>query len=118
MNSVELPWPPSILSPNSAKSWRAKIKPRAKYKADCYFLCRKANLINPGSEKIHVFIEFFQPDNRKRDQDNMLASTKYLLDGVADSMLVDDSRFVLHPLFSDTRIKGGIIKIKITGSRD
>ena len=118
MNSVELPWPPIALNPNSKKHWQTKRVAAKKYKADCYMFSRVAGLLAPESEKIHVFIEFFQPDNRRRDQDNMIASTKYLLDGVAEAIGVDDVRFVLHPLFSDTRIKGGIIKIKITGSRD
>jgi len=110
MTSVELPWPPSVLSPNNRSHWGRKSDARKKYKADCILLSRhKSPLFRDG--KINVKITFFPPNNRSRDMDNMLASIKAGLDAVAQAWGVDDSRFVLT-LDVGAAVKHGAVRVE------
>jgi crossover junction endodeoxyribonuclease RusA len=115
MNKITLPWPPKQLSPNARVHWAIKARIVKKYRADCYYLARQENVDLPKSEKIHLFVDFYQPDRRRRDQDNIEASMKAAYDGVADALLVNDSRFIIHPFVKDEIVKGGKVTITITG---
>jgi len=110
---INLPWPPKELSPNARVFWAKKSKIAKKYRLDCKLL--SVNKITlPESEKLHLWITFYPPDKRKRDDDNLIASFKSGRDGVADALKVDDSRFITHPFVSDCVVKGGCVSIKIT----
>lgn len=91
--AIILPWPPRELSPNSRMHWRAKAARAKAYRADCNWLTRHAEPETPADGPIPVRITFCPRDKRKRDLDNMLASFKAGLDGVADALGIDDSRF-------------------------
>jgi len=86
--SLTIPWPPKALSANSRKQHRYSTKERKSYKRDCWALCKEAKF-----SATHLDITFHPPDARRRDLDNMLASIKYGLDGIAEAMGVDDSVF-------------------------
>lgn len=67
----------------------------------------------PDTEgKIFVWIDFYPPDRRRRDEDNAIAAMKHGLDGVANAIGVDDSRFKLVPYFHEQI--GGMVKIRLT----
>ena len=68
--------------------------------------------------RLHLWIDFYPPDRRRRDDDGLLASMKAARDGIADALGVDDSRFVSHPWVKDEGRKGGQVVIKITGGPD
>src|SRR3546814_7576318 len=53
----------------------------------------KAARLKPVDGPMALRIEFYPPDKRRRDLDNMLASFKYGIDAVAEAMGVDDSLF-------------------------
>src|SRR3546814_6926311 len=59
---------------------------------DCLVLAKAARL-KPVDGPMALRIEFYPPDKRRRDLDNMLASFKYGIDAVAEAMGVDDSLF-------------------------
>ena len=52
---------------------------------------------------LHVSITFHPPSNRRQDLDNMLASIKSGLDGVADAIGVDDSNWTITIARGDVR---------------
>lgn len=89
-NKIILPWPPAKLSPNARGHWGGKEISRKKYKTDCRMLAGKRSF---PDGKIALEITFCPPDARRRDLDNMLASIKAGLDGVAAAWGVDDNRF-------------------------
>ena len=91
--AIILPWPPAGLSPNARLHWSRKAKLAKAYRADCHWLDRHAEPDAPADGPIPVRITFCPKDRRKRDIDNMLASFKAGLDGVADALGVNDSRF-------------------------
>lgn len=115
VNKITLPWPPKQLSPNARVHWAQKARAAKKYKKDCFILTKQAEVELPKTDKLHLFVDFYQPDNRKRDQDNIEASMKAGYDGIADALGVNDSRFVIHPFVRDEIIKGGMVIITITG---
>jgi crossover junction endodeoxyribonuclease RusA len=113
MLKIKIPWPPKYLSPNSRVHWAKKAKSAKKYKADCFFLAKNAGLVEVNSKKIDVHIDFYAPDKRRRDIDNLIASIKNGLDGIADAIKVDDHCFVIAANLNEKIVKNGIIEVSI-----
>ena len=108
---ISLPFPPSILNPNSRPHWAPKTKAKKKYRRDCYYLAKQ---IMPEFTEgmIYLKIIFHPPDKRKRDKDNIIASFKAGQDGMADAWRVDDSRFSASYDIGDI-IKHGCVSVEI-----
>jgi len=105
---ITLPWPPKELNPNARVHWSKLAKYKKLYRTECWAAAKQS--ARPNTEgKIHLSIVFYPPNRQKRDLDNMLASLKAGLDGIADAWGVDDNRFVLTIDVSDEI--GGMIKI-------
>jgi hypothetical protein len=62
---------------------------------------------------LQVDLTFIEPDRRPRDIDNLLASCKGLLDGIADALGVDDRCFRLS-MSREGTARGGIVRVRIT----
>jgi crossover junction endodeoxyribonuclease RusA len=92
---ISLPWPPKGLSPNDRRHRMAVAGKRRQYRADCAWSTIAANVRRIEASALRVRITFHPPDARARDLDNMLASIKSGLDGVADVIGIDDSRWTL-----------------------
>ena len=56
---------------------------------------------NSKERRIPLSIIFHKGDRRRRDQDNLIASMKASLDGVADALGVDDNLFDIKAEFPD-----------------
>ncbi len=112
MLTFELPWPPKVLKANNQGSWRGKVTARRGYKEDCFEQSRMLGKQFPEGN-IPVKIIFHPPDRKRRDLDNMLASFKLGLDGVAAALRVDDVRF--RPMFIDVGepVKNGKIMLTL-----
>lgn len=116
---LSLPWPPKALSPNARKHWRGLAKAKAAYRD----LCRMETLLqcHPSRVKLpnfmHLVLEFVPPDRRKRDRDNLLASMKSGLDGMADALGINDARFTdltVRMVETVTRAKGAAsVRVKL-----
>jgi crossover junction endodeoxyribonuclease RusA len=92
---IRLPFPAPELFPNRAngKHWGGRNYIKAKQKSDAYYSTLKAGTFEDKGGNIPISLLFMTPDKRKRDADNMLAASKSLIDGVAQALNVDDSRF-------------------------
>jgi crossover junction endodeoxyribonuclease RusA len=113
MNKIALPWPPKVLSPNARVHWSVKSKAAKSYRKACWALCVEAKIDKPATEgRLHLWLEFYPPDRRARDDDNMIAAFKNGRDGIADALGVDDKRFVCHPFVSEQI--GGMVKFSVT----
>lgn len=110
---IRLPWPPSALSPNSRVHWSRKAKSAAKYRRDCTIISQGAGCRALAWGGLSVSVNFLPPDNRARDTDNMLASIKSGLDGIADATGVDDSRWN-YRLERGAPIKGGCVVVTVS----
>lgn len=117
-NEIVLIWPARALHPNSRVHWAKKstavrdARQNAKIRA---LECGWQNRRLPDG-RLHVWIDAYPPDRRRRDADGLLTSLKAALDGIADVLGVDDRRFVPHPFVKDeVRKPLGQVRIRITG---
>ena len=95
---IRLPWPDPRLMPNRAagKHWGTVSGLKAKAKGDAYTLTKvagKGQITDFCNRNIPVSLLFCTPDGRHRDVDNLLASQKSALDGIALALGVNDARF-------------------------
>ena len=117
MIEVMLPWPPRQLSPNARTHWRAKSPIAKRYKDACWALTLEAGMVAPAVPAnaprrcYSLFLDFYPPDRRARDDDNIIASFKAGRDGFAQAIGVDDKRFICHPRVMDQI--GGYVKVRI-----
>lgn len=112
MTQISLPWPPASLSPNARGHWSKKAKAAKRYRGDCRILCMASGLRQIKRDTLELSITFNPPDRRHRDLDNMLASLKSGLDGIADATGVDDSRWTITMTKGEPR-RGGAVVVKI-----
>ncbi len=125
MTTLTLPWPPRELSPNLRTHWRRRAPIAAAYKKACWALTRESGMVVPTVPEIpakgrmaakpgrlHLWLTFYPPDRRHRDDDNLVASFKAGRDGLALALGIDDRRFVCHPMVMDEI--GGFVKVRIT----
>ena len=113
MLEVTLPWMPKALNPNQRGHWSVKSKAAKAYRRTCHLLTLEAGLRGVDWEgDIHVWIDFYPPDRRQRDDDNMIAAFKSGRDGLADALGVNDKRFRIHPYVKDQI--GGMVKVRLT----
>jgi crossover junction endodeoxyribonuclease RusA len=112
MNSVTLPWPPKELSPNARIHWSKKSKAAKAYRASCHLLTKQSGMAVDWEGDVHAWIDFYPPDKRHRDDDNMIAAFKAGRDGMADALGIDDKRIRIHPYVKEQI--GGMVKIRLT----
>jgi crossover junction endodeoxyribonuclease RusA len=112
MIELTLPWMPKALSPNARTHWRKKAPITKAYKQACWALCKQAGMVAPDSPKIALWLDFYPPDRRHRDDDNMVASFKAGRDGIAQALGIDDKRFVMRPFVQDA--VGGFVKVRLS----
>lgn len=94
MITIHLSWPHKDLSPNARKRFQhtAALKKTARREGKLLALSYRKEV--PAGGRLYLRITACPPDRRKRDRDNVMASLKAHLDGIADGLGVDDSRFV------------------------
>ncbi len=124
---VTLPWPSRSLNPNARVHWSKKAKAAEMFRYHCKLLTKEAiqkgqwNLLSlrdlvEGGGQIHVFLDFYPPNRRARDDDNIIAAFKSGRDGLADALGIDDCHFRTHPfLHRDEVVNGGEIRVVVTG---
>jgi crossover junction endodeoxyribonuclease RusA len=120
MIAVTLPWPSAKLNPNRSKGlhWGATSALGKQARDGATLLTKGAmqgQAVGPGA--IALTIRCIQPDRRARDCDNLLAALKPSLDGVADSLGVNDARFDSVTLWREYGGKPGSVRIEIGGAR-
>jgi crossover junction endodeoxyribonuclease RusA len=115
MITVILPWPNRKLSPNARIHWAASAKQKTyeRYTAKMLTFAAGGGAL-PGGD-LQLEITFCPPRRGRWDRDNALASLKAALDGVADALGIDDSRFDPVILRRGAYVKGGTVVVKIGG---
>lgn len=98
---ISFPWPDKELFPNARAHWAGKAR-RVRISRCAAFL--KSHLAVKtqyetdwlASDEIIPYGLIIQPkDRRRRDEDNIIAALKSTLDGIAEGLGVNDSRFRL-----------------------
>ena len=89
--------PPKECSPNFRGHWAERYRAGETYKSLVYYLVRSA--VGPKPRKppdaVKVVVTFQVADNRKRDQDNLIARWKPGQDALAQVLGLDDSVMVV-----------------------
>lgn len=106
---IILPWPPKELNPNVKVHWGAKSRAAKRHKESCYYWAKSAKTPKFKTEAINLKITFHPPDKKRRDLDNLLAASKYLLDALALAWNVNDSRFVPVPCWGEVFEAGKVV---------
>lgn len=117
--TLELPFPDSHLMPNAARrlDWRAKAayaqtaRGTAKYEA--YNAKPRYDFALPKEQRLALTLRFYPPNRKDRDLDNLLAAMKPSLDGICDSLEIDDKMFCPIVLEWGEIVKGGKVVIEI-----
>jgi len=110
--SVVLPWPPTALSPNTRSHWSALARAKKAYRAACSAQALAQGVRRIKADRLHLSLTFYPPTRRAYDLDNALASVKAGLDGLADVLGVDDSRWSLSIAKAETI--GGYVRVEVT----
>ena len=110
-------FPPRILNPNNRAHWSTKAKAAKSYKRECWAVAKHSGWFGREfTPKVHLWIDFYPPDKRPYDDDNIAAAFKAGRDGIASALGIDDKRFVSHPtLFPFSKDFKGV-KVRITDS--
>lgn len=106
-----LPWPPTTLSPNARVHWSKLAKAKKAYRQACAYTALEQGARKINAERLHVDIRFHPPSRRRIDPDNCLARMKAGIDGLADVLGVDDSKWKIT--FSLSEEVGGFVFVKI-----
>lgn len=116
---IILPWFDSALSPNARTHWAKKAAAVKSARTIAYLRTREAGFgkhtFAGYDGRIDVWIDFYAKTRRYPDGDNALAACKAYLDGIADALGVNDSRFVHHPFVMNETFDGGKIVIRDLG---
>lgn len=101
MIRIELPYPDKDLNPNARLHWAklAKAKNTAREYACVMTMARLQEANVTFKAPVSVAIQFYPPDRRKRDDDNVIASFKAYRDGIADALGIDDNRAVFKAFY-------------------
>lgn len=120
--TIELPWPPRQLFPNFKRShhWTAYSGKAKSARTLAWGLTAREIGTDlrkwpvPADGKLPVRIEATPPmrGGRVPDDDNLKGACKHYLDGLADALGIDDSKFRLAEL--EWRPKSGDGAIRIT----
>jgi crossover junction endodeoxyribonuclease RusA len=116
MITLELPWPDKALSPNARPHW-ARLAAARRYAHTEGLVATKQALAGraytpPDSGPITVALTFCPKVARVRDRDNFQAACKAYLDGIAQALGVNDSRFYVVSDWGEKR-RGGAVVVTI-----
>lgn len=114
---IRLSWPSKPLWQNSRCHWAKRARAVAAHKHEAWALAREAAVAKMPNARLEI--SFHPPDRRRRDIQNMPATMKAAIDGIADAMGCDDKDF--RPAWPETFsevVKGGCAIIRISGDAE
>lgn len=112
MTEIVLPWPSPKLSPNARVHWAVKSPVTKAARALACYSTKSAGAAVEGDAAIPMRVTFRAPDRRGRDRDNIIASCKAYMDGIADGLGVNDRRF--EPTYAwGEPVKGGAVVVTL-----
>ena len=108
---LTLPWPPTGLSPNARTHWAKLARLKKQYREACAWTAASQGAYPMNAERLRLTLEFVPPTRRAYDLDNALARMKAGLDGLADALRVDDSRWELRIRKGPPGEIGGFVRV-------
>lgn len=111
MITLVMPWPSPKLSPNARVHWAVLAREKKAYRQACGWQAKAQGALPIKANKLEVAFTFYPPTKRRIDLDNCIASIKSGIDGIADVIGVDDSKWRMA--FEMAPHIGGMIKVTI-----
>lgn len=108
---LTMPWPPTALSPNARQHYMALARAKKAYREACAWTAKEQGARRIEADKLHLTLTFYPPTRRAFDLDNALARCKAMLDGLADVLGVDDSRWSLT--IQKAGEIGGFVRVEV-----
>jgi crossover junction endodeoxyribonuclease RusA len=109
--NLTLPWPPKELSPNARMHWAALSRAKKAFRQACAWTAKSQGATAMEAQRLAVHLVFVPPNRQRRDADNCLAAMKAGLDGLADVLCVDDSRWRISFELADQI--GGMVRVEV-----
>lgn len=115
---LRLSWPSLALWQNRRVHWAARSRATQEARKTAWAEALTRGVKNlPEAETYTLRFSFYPPDKRKRDLHNMPATQKANIDGIADALGVDDSRFrVVWPTEWAEVVKGGAVLVEVVAN--
>lgn len=113
---ITLPFPNPKLNPNRANGnhWASTANFRKAARMEAFAITNNTiRQFQNSGENVALKITFVQPDRRKRDRDNLLAACKPFLDGIADSLGINDHQFEPVTICREYGDKPGCVRVEI-----
>jgi hypothetical protein len=104
---IILPFPPASLSGHAKGHWRAKSGPTAQYRDNALEAALAADLTVPEEGDIRLHLHFVPP-NRRGDRVNFWNRAKCQIDGIAEALGINDSRFLPSMSFAEPEKPGRV----------
>jgi len=109
---IRLPWPEADLWQNRKKHWAVGAKAVKSARRYAWAIAKEQKI--PCLPNAILEFEFHPPTNRNRDIQNMPATQKAAIDGIADAMGCDDSGFrTRFPDRFNGVVAGGCVIVRI-----
>lgn len=113
MTTIALGWPTGPLFPNRRPHWTVKAKHIRSARIAAWAACQEAGL-RKGGESATLTWAFLPPDRRRRDLAEVISASKAAIDGIADALGIDDSRFRMRfPEAFGEPTKGGAVIVTV-----
>jgi crossover junction endodeoxyribonuclease RusA len=92
--TITMPLPPPELNPNGRHHWRAKLRPKAKYRdrAQLEGLAAMGGRMAPRWLRPRITLNVYHKTKAFRDPDNIIASCKAAIDGLTECGILNDDR--------------------------
>lgn len=114
MLTLTMPWPPRALSPNARHAhWATLARAKRAYRGACAWAARQQGAARIDAPALAVSMTFVPPDRRARDLDNCIAAMKAGIDGLADVLGIDDSRWTLTAVMGEAQ-SGGFVRVEVS----
>lgn len=115
---LSFPAPELMQNRREGRHWSYAHEAKVAQRQEAYLLARQS-ITQSGFEarpdaRYRVEMVFCPPDNRRRDVSNLHAAMKAALDGIAEAMGVDDSRFTEHQQRMGAMHYSGRVVVKVS----
>lgn len=109
---ITLPWPHKDLSPNARVHWAARSRQVKKHRNWGKESALAAGARGLAWDSASVCVTFHPPARHHYDDDNLLARSKALLDGIADATKIDDSKWSIS-IKRGEPVKNGLVVVTL-----
>lgn len=116
--SLKLPYPHSVLSPNSPKRhWRAKQPAKGAARETAFVMALEQRGALDGVGELSLTLRIHPPTRARRDLDNVFSAMKSALDGVCAGIGVDDAQIRRVTLEWGAVVKGGEVELTLAAAQ-